>query len=398
MSTTFISYSSKDRPVARRIANDLQNHGIKVWLDEFEILPGDSITEKIAEGIRESEYLVILISKNSVGSSWIRKEFEMAFERNRAASERRLIPIKIDYTPVPPYLADVQYVDLRPDYTAAVELLVKALLEKPEPETPAISELIDPDELSNHIQQEQGKFRGAGYRITTLLGILTLFVTIMAAIPSFQQGFGNQPKVYYSVTVERLGLPSSINAERIRNLLKDNNIPDAAVRVEFVNKGDAAAKIVKAGVDVSGTIDYAESEPSPHPEPVWVKIIIDRDAVKSPSHVRYEFRDLVADHPIEARIGFYSNSVQAVPTVDVVVDGKPAQKISSLELAPEWSIWRLFELPLKILGWGLAFTLIIGLIVVIGANPRTRKAFLLLVKELNPTVARLVDIIIKAIP
>lgn len=137
----------------------------------------------------------------------------MAFERNRAASERRLIPIKIDDTPVPPYLAGVQYVDLRPDYTAAVELLVRALLEKPEPEAPAISELIDPDELANHIQQEQGKFRGAGYRITTLLGILTLFVTIVAAIPSFQQGFGNQPKVYYSVTVERLGLPPSINAE-----------------------------------------------------------------------------------------------------------------------------------------------------------------------------------------
>jgi len=395
MSKTFISYSSKDRPVARRIANDLQSRGIHVWMDEFEILPGDSIVEKIADGIRTSEYLIVLISKNSVGSSWVRKEFELAFERNRDASERRLIPVRVDDTPVPPYLAGVQYVDLRPDYSAAIDRLANTLIERPVPEAPAISTLIDPDELASHIQQEQGKFRGAGYRVTSLLGFLTLVVTIIAAIPSFQQGFGNQPKVYYSVAVERLGLPPSMEADRIRKLLKINSIPDATVRVGIVNKGDAAAKIIKAGVRVSGAIDYAESEPPPHPEPVWVKILIDHNANKSPSYVRYEFQDLVADHPLEAKIGFYSDSSQTAPSIDIVVDGKIAQKVSSLELAPDWSIWQLFELPLKILGWGFAITLMIGLMVVVAANPRTRGAFLLLVKELNPTVARLVDIIIR---
>lgn len=141
MSRTFISYSSQDRFVARRIAYDLQSRGIEVWMDEFEILPGDSIVEKIAEGIRTSEYLIVLISKNSVGSSWVRKEFEMAFERNREASERRLIPVRVDDTPVPPYLAGVQYVDLRPDYSAAIERLANTLLERPVPEAAAISTL-----------------------------------------------------------------------------------------------------------------------------------------------------------------------------------------------------------------------------------------------------------------
>lgn len=47
----FISYSSKDRRFVRKLVGDLEAGGVVVWIDEEQITPGDSITEKLAAGI-----------------------------------------------------------------------------------------------------------------------------------------------------------------------------------------------------------------------------------------------------------------------------------------------------------------------------------------------------------
>ena len=54
----FFSHSSKDKELARRIANDLSNKGIPVWFDEWELTVGDSLQEKISSGIQKSGWLV----------------------------------------------------------------------------------------------------------------------------------------------------------------------------------------------------------------------------------------------------------------------------------------------------------------------------------------------------
>ena len=43
----FLSHSAKDRPVWRELAARLQQDGVRVWLDEEQIKPGDSIPAKI---------------------------------------------------------------------------------------------------------------------------------------------------------------------------------------------------------------------------------------------------------------------------------------------------------------------------------------------------------------
>src|SRR5262249_1536848 len=39
----FISYSHADKSFARRLHDQLQGHGIRCWLDEHQLLPGDDI-------------------------------------------------------------------------------------------------------------------------------------------------------------------------------------------------------------------------------------------------------------------------------------------------------------------------------------------------------------------
>ena len=49
----FLSHSSKDKEFVRKLADDLKTYGLSVWFDEWEIKVGDSITNKISQGIDE---------------------------------------------------------------------------------------------------------------------------------------------------------------------------------------------------------------------------------------------------------------------------------------------------------------------------------------------------------
>jgi len=54
----FLSHSSKDKPVVRAVAERLRSDGLRVWLDEWEIRPGDSIPAKLEEGLEHARVLV----------------------------------------------------------------------------------------------------------------------------------------------------------------------------------------------------------------------------------------------------------------------------------------------------------------------------------------------------
>ena len=44
----FLSHSAKDKAVVRAVAQRLRGDGLRVWLDEWEIRPGDSIAPRIS--------------------------------------------------------------------------------------------------------------------------------------------------------------------------------------------------------------------------------------------------------------------------------------------------------------------------------------------------------------
>ena len=62
----FLSHSSKDKAVVRAVAERLREDGLKVWFDEWELKPGDSIPAKIEEGLEHSRVLVLCMSAQCV--------------------------------------------------------------------------------------------------------------------------------------------------------------------------------------------------------------------------------------------------------------------------------------------------------------------------------------------
>src|SRR5207248_344407 len=107
----FLSHSSKDKPFIRQLASDLAKADIDTWLDEQRILVGDSITEKIGQGLAQSDYFVIALSENSVGSAWVQKELSGALLREVERRKVVVLPIKLSDCDVPEMLKDKKYAD-----------------------------------------------------------------------------------------------------------------------------------------------------------------------------------------------------------------------------------------------------------------------------------------------
>ena len=92
----FLSHSAKDKAVVRPLAERLHSDGLKVWFDEWEIKPGDSIPAKIEEGLERSRVLMLCMSANAFGSDWAQLESGTFRFRDPLNKDRRFIPLRLD--------------------------------------------------------------------------------------------------------------------------------------------------------------------------------------------------------------------------------------------------------------------------------------------------------------
>lgn len=93
----FISYSSKDDDFAQRLYADLQCEHVRCWFAPEDLKIGDKFRPRIDEAIRLYDKLLLVLSENSIHSSWVEKEVETAFEKERKQDGKTvLFPIRLD--------------------------------------------------------------------------------------------------------------------------------------------------------------------------------------------------------------------------------------------------------------------------------------------------------------
>jgi hypothetical protein len=111
MATAFISYSHEDGDFAVSLAERLQDEGLDIVYDQVILRVGDSLIRKISEAIQEGDFLIAIVSPDSIESEWCRHEVALA--KTQGINQRRVkvLPVKFRDAPMPPELEDAYYTD-----------------------------------------------------------------------------------------------------------------------------------------------------------------------------------------------------------------------------------------------------------------------------------------------
>lgn len=158
----FISYSSLDSEFVEKLAADLKSQDIKVWLDKWDIELGANVTEDISNGLEESRFLLVVITKNSLKSKWVKEEWTNKYNDEIESGKIMVIPMiagEIKDEELPGLLRGKNRLNLEVGYEAEVHRLSKHIIKKRAEEVqqdalPFLKELVLEQIKSGGLQRE----------------------------------------------------------------------------------------------------------------------------------------------------------------------------------------------------------------------------------------------------
>ena len=94
MTHIFLSHSSKDKKIAMRLYTWLNDFKLieNTWIDIKELKPGMQLEKSIFDAIDISDIIIVIVSKYSRKSNWVKKEIEYSLELQEK-KELILLPI-----------------------------------------------------------------------------------------------------------------------------------------------------------------------------------------------------------------------------------------------------------------------------------------------------------------
>jgi hypothetical protein len=123
----FICHASEDKPFVDLIAAALDEYALDHWYDKREIKVGDSIVEKINDGLSDATHLIVILSAVAVGKPWVKRELSSSLMRQLGNRSIKILPVLREDCVVPPLLADIKYADFRTDFDKGFGDLVESL-------------------------------------------------------------------------------------------------------------------------------------------------------------------------------------------------------------------------------------------------------------------------------
>lgn len=122
----FLSHSSKNKKFVDELANVLTTHGVPIWLSSTNLMGAQQWHDEIGAALKRCDWFVIVISKQSVKSEWVKRELVHAL--NDRKYRNRIVPIllqecetdKLSWT-----LSQMQMVDFRANAKIGYEELLR---------------------------------------------------------------------------------------------------------------------------------------------------------------------------------------------------------------------------------------------------------------------------------
>ncbi|MEH2082639.1 MAG: toll/interleukin-1 receptor domain-containing protein [Nostoc sp.] len=126
MANVFISYRQIDTELAEKLASEVAHTGHQVWFAEWKINVGDSIVERINEGLEGLSYLVLCYSSSDM-SPWVNREWMSVLAKQLSGHGVKVLPVLLTGGQPPAILADIKYADLIKDRSKGISDLLRAI-------------------------------------------------------------------------------------------------------------------------------------------------------------------------------------------------------------------------------------------------------------------------------
>jgi len=117
-----VSHSSANAAAAKSVGKALEAAGFGVWLDSSDIRLGVLLRNELYEAIQKSRAVALLWSEPASKSRWVAAEILAAFHMDRF-----IIPCVVDDAPLPQFLGNSVYLDLRKNEAEALGQLARAV-------------------------------------------------------------------------------------------------------------------------------------------------------------------------------------------------------------------------------------------------------------------------------
>jgi len=127
MASVFISYASPDNVFALRLATSVTTLGHSVWIDQWAIGVGDAAPRKIERGLDRTDYVVAVLSRHTLTSSWMERELQITYYEEITQRKTIILPVIIEDCVVPPFLRPKRFADFRLGYDIGLAQLAITL-------------------------------------------------------------------------------------------------------------------------------------------------------------------------------------------------------------------------------------------------------------------------------
>lgn len=92
--SVFICHAGEDKDdLGRPLAQELERLDFEVWFDEYSTTLGDSIREKVEEGLRTCDFGLVLLSPTFLSKPWPRYELDGLLARELGENRKIILPV-----------------------------------------------------------------------------------------------------------------------------------------------------------------------------------------------------------------------------------------------------------------------------------------------------------------
>jgi len=91
----FISYSNKDEKFAKRLYSSLIRKGVNCYFAPEDLRGGKKVILQLTDAISSRDKLLLVLSKNSIGSNWVATEIKRAKKQRWDKVHQILFPIRL---------------------------------------------------------------------------------------------------------------------------------------------------------------------------------------------------------------------------------------------------------------------------------------------------------------